>query len=323
MRTVLAICIATALSLGLCRTANAGLDNDMAAILKEDVTVRENMVRLGDLFSGLAPAMADKAVAHAPDPGKSMTLDARFLYKLAHNHKLNWTPASRYIRATVTRDGQRITKEDLTEQLKNALRDKGIAGKLDISLGRNDLMLFIPAEAPMDLDATITALDRRTNRFSALVTMPAAGKGLKNIRLHGTFHETEEVPVLLRTIGRGEIVTEEDIDYISMRTRLLRRDTITNVDAVIGMQAKRLLKANAPIRSADLRRPLMVQKNRIVTMVLKTPLMTLTAQGKALQNGSRGDVIKVENAQSTQTVQATVINHNQVVVSNAPALAMK
>ena len=47
-------------------------------------------------------------------------------------------------------------------------------------------------------------------------------------------------------------------------------------------------------------------------IVLQAPGMTLTAQGKALEDGGRGEMIRVVNIQSNRTIDATVQAAGQV-----------
>jgi len=49
--------------------------------------------------------------------------------------------------------------------------------------------------------------------------------------------------------------------------------------------------------------------------------MTLTAQGKAEEDGSRGDVIRVRNLQSNKTIEATITGPDSVAVNLGPRLA--
>ena len=51
-----------------------------------------------------------------------------------------------------------------------------------------------------------------------------------------------------------------------------------------------------------------------MTINLTTPVMQLTAQGKALQAGSKGDTIQITNVQSKQTIEARVTGINDVTV---------
>jgi flagella basal body P-ring formation protein FlgA len=62
----------------------------------------------------------------------------------------------------------------------------------------------------------------------------------------------------------------------------------------------------------DFTAPILVRRGAIVTIRLETPNMSLTARGKALENGSAGDVIRVVNLQSNKTIQVEVTAENDV-----------
>jgi flagella basal body P-ring formation protein FlgA len=70
----------------------------------------------------------------------------------------------------------------------------------------------------------------------------------------------------------------------------------------------------------DIRSPLIVSKNSVVTMVLQTPKMQLTSKGRAMEDASMGDVVRIMNTQSKTVIEATVIGANTVQV--LPATAM-
>ena len=72
------------------------------------------------------------------------------------------------------------------------------------------------------------------------------------------------------------------------------------------------LQAGRPLRTADLMKPDLVQRNETVTLVYEVPGIMLTMRGKAIEGGAEGDVISVLNEQSKRTVQGTVIGPGRV-----------
>jgi flagella basal body P-ring formation protein FlgA len=58
-------------------------------------------------------------------------------------------------------------------------------------------------------------------------------------------------------------------------------------------------------------------------MVFQTSRLTLTAQGKALQDGSKGDTIRVLNAKTHKTIDGTVVNSGTVNVKSAGHVALR
>ncbi len=59
---------------------------------------------------------------------------------------------------------------------------------------------------------------------------------------------------------------------------------------------------------------MLVKRNDLVLMVLQEPGMSLTAQGKALEDGGAGSVIRVSNVQSDRIVDAVVVESGRVTV---------
>ena len=72
---------------------------------------------------------------------------------------------------------------------------------------------------------------------------------------------------------------------------------------------------HAPVgHKRDLQPPVLVERGDKVTLVYKVPGMTLTAQGQAIAQGGKGDVVDIINLQSRRTVSATVVSRGRVVV---------
>ena len=108
---------------GLSTVAPAWAD-DLAgpALLRSAVTVADPVIRVGDLFDG-APANADVAVAHAPAPGESVVLDARWLLAVARAQHVAWTPASRFDQSGVTRASQLIGTDAVRAAVADAVAE--------------------------------------------------------------------------------------------------------------------------------------------------------------------------------------------------------
>ena len=76
--------------------------------------------------------------------------------------------------------------------------------------------------------------------------------------------------------------------------------------------------SSAPARrckAADLAKPDLVQRDQNVTLIYEAPGLYLTMRGKALENGTEGDVVNVMNLQSKRTVSGTVIGRGQVSIT--------
>ena len=130
-----------------------------------------------------------------------------------------------------------------------------------------------------------------------------------------------QIPVLSRRIIPGDIIGPGDVDWQDMRADQTTSDTAATDAQLIGMTPKRGVSTNQPVRLRDLQSPRMVDKGAMVTITLTTQSMTLTTQGKALQDGGRGEVIRVVNTQSNRIVEATVAGPNVVAVAKPGIIA--
>jgi flagella basal body P-ring formation protein FlgA len=83
---------------------------------------------------------------------------------------------------------------------------------------------------------------------------------------------------------------------------------------IAGLAARRTVRAGQPLRSADLMKPEIVQKNDMVLLHYEVPGIVLTMRGKALDTGTQGDMVSVLNIHSKRTIQGIVTGPGRVTV---------
>ena len=123
-----------------------------------------------------------------------------------------------------------------------------------------------------------------------------------------------QIPVIARDVRRGEEITVAHLDWRIVNEYDLDEGIAVDVDDILGFAARRSLKAGMLVHRRDLRRPTLVRRGDKVMMDLRINNMSLTAVGRVLQTGSRGDVIRVLNVQSQKTILAEVVNEDVVRV---------
>ena len=123
-------------------------------------------------------------------------------------------------------------------------------------------------------------------------------------------------------LARGEIIKHADV-VIERRPRAeVGRDLVADREQAIGLAARNALQPGQVLRTADLMKPELVQRNETVTLIYEVPGITLTVRGKALEAGAEGDIIGVLNEQSKRTIQGVVIAPGRLIIPNgAPKLA--
>jgi len=285
-------------------------------VLQSEVVVNDDMIHLGDIFAN-AGDKADVAVAAAPKPGRQAVFDAAWLANIAHANALEWTPAAQTDHVTVERAGHAVPASAIEDAVKKAATEKaakgGMGGKIQVSLDNRNIALYADPDDGPSVQVRDIWIDKEGSRFTATV---AAGPdaSAQVVKVSGQLYEVTSIPVLTRRVGSNDVIGPEDIRFIEVRSDSIESDVITDPDALIGMSARRQAVDNVPLRAHDFRAPVVVTKGSLVSMVLQTPYMQLTAQGRAIEDGAKGQVIKVMNTQSKMTVDATVDGPARVVV---------
>ncbi len=114
--------------------------------------------------------------------------------------------------------------------------------------------------------------------------------------------------IATKTLKRGQVLTDSDI---KPNNGYLPEDLRKQY---IGKEIKRTVYAGHKILPAYLTSPQLVKRNEMVSMVYNYGVMQLSAKGRALQSGAKGDVISVINISSRKKIMAVVMGDKQVEV---------
>jgi flagella basal body P-ring formation protein FlgA len=303
-------------------TADAAADDISGPVsLRDSAVVSGDLVRLGDIFVN-AGQNAEKAVAYSPEPGKRAIFDANWLYRIANHFGLRWRPQGNRERIVVMRDSQTISAAEIGNHILAALLQKGADPEMQVDLDNRLLRLFVDGAANATVGVESATFDTRSRRFSAYITAPADDPTAQRIRVTGRLYQMKDVPVLIRPIRSNEIIRKRDIKLVKLRSDQIQRGSIELAENLVGMAPRRGLRAGTPVRVSEIRRPLLVEKNSLVTIYLKTPLMSLSAKGKALESGGQGDTVRIRNNQSKHVIDAVVTGASTVTVYSFGRVAL-
>lgn len=290
--------------------------------LRSAAIVTDDVVRIGDLIDN-AGIVADVPIFRAPDPGTTGRVSAARVIEAVEAHALVGLSANGIREISVTRPGRQIAVNDIEAGIAAALAARyGLGSASDIEIR------FDTAPAPVSIDTGASgavnvdqlAYLARSGRFEAIVEV--SGNDSRRMRLSGTALATVEVVTVSRSLSRGAVVRASDIAIERRPRAQVTPDMVTDAAQAIGRAARNTVSAGRPLRSGDLTKPHLVERNAFVTLVYEVPGITLTMRGKANEAGSEGDVVEVLNIQSKRVVHGVVTGQGRVVVSaiNAPAV---
>ena len=286
--------------------------------LKRQVTVTNEIVRIGDMVEN-AGETANIPIFRSPDLGQTGAVPASRVIDAIRAHGILLVDTKGVSEIVVSRPSRVFTLKDIEAQVARAIAEQyGYTDSKALRVSFDREVRPIQAEPSANADLAVARLfhDPRTGRFDVSFEFPGdVGARHGSLRLTGTIVETVETAVLTRPFARGEVVKASDVTTERRPKAEVGSDLVGTAAQAIGLAARQPLKAGQPLRSADLMRPEIVQRNEAVTLIYEAPGMMLTMRGKALDSGAEGDVVNVLNLQSKRNVQGIVSGPGRITVT--------
>jgi flagella basal body P-ring formation protein FlgA len=293
--------------------------------LRREITVSGDLVRIGDLVSN-AGAAAATPIFRAPNLGQTGSLSAQRVLDAVLPHGLVVVDTRDITEVSVTRAARVIGSEDIEARIARALTARHTLGD-----PKNLKIVFDRETRPIELEPSVTAelaiarltYDAFSRRFDLTFELAEAGSQRRTFRYTGTAVETVEIAVATRALARGDVVRPGDVSIERRPKSELIGEPGAQPNDVVGLAARRAVRLGAPLRTADLMKPELVQRNETVTLQYHVPGIVLTLRGKALDSGAEGDTVGVLNVETKRTLQGIVTGPGRVTVSSGAARLAK
>ena len=120
--------------------------------------------------------------------------------------------------------------------------------------------------------------------------------------------------VATRTIKAQTILAAADLAIVPADIT----GALTATDTAVGLEAKVTLYAGHAVHEADLMSPTLIQRNQVVPIIYQVAGLTIRTDGRALERGGAGAVIKVMNLSSHLTLEGAVAPDGSVRVGPNP-----
>ncbi|CAN5356617.1 flagellar basal body P-ring formation chaperone FlgA [soil metagenome] len=293
------------------------LDQVIASpVLRPNVTVTGDIVHIGDVIDNAGPA-AQIAIYRSPDLGTTGKLTTAQIVATLRAHQVIGVETRGIREVTISRLARNIESKDIENQVAQALEHRnglGDAANLSLTFDRDVQSLQLDASNSGDLQMVASRFDTRSGRFDVTFLIASETGAGTRLRFTGIAVETVEAAVLARAVERNEVLKSSDV-IVERRPKAEVGTDAASRDRVVGMQARRQLRVGQALRTADLVKPDLVQRDQAVTLIYESAGLYLTIRGKATEGGTEGDVVNVLNLQSKRTVSGVVVGRGQVAVS--------
>ncbi|MBS1167681.1 MAG: flagellar basal body P-ring biosynthesis protein FlgA [Proteobacteria bacterium] len=315
-RIVLAAALAS-LAAGFIATHQAS-----AAELRQRVEIDGTIVTLGDLFEG-AGALADRAVFRAPELGVTGALPTAVAVKAAVAAGLSVDRLPTFASVTVVRRAVTVDAAAIKALVVDAAATRmGVAvDNIDITLDGTPSPVAASATAATPAILSDFVLQPESGRFNATIAIDRGGDQ-QTLAIAGRALETMTVPVLNRPINRRDVIHASDVTTVRIDKRRVPGSAVIDTNDLVDMAAKHPLRAGEVIATADIEPPRVILRGDLVTLQYSRPGLTLSARGRALGDGAKGDLVSVLNEQSKRTIQGVVTGAGtvEVTASSGPSV---
>lgn len=119
-----------------------------------------------------------------------------------------------------------------------------------------------------------------------------------------------ETLVPTRTIRAREIIAPEDLTWMSSDVP----GAISDLDEVLGMEARVSLYAGRPISPADIGPPALIDRNQIVIVEFTRGGLSISTEARALNRAAAGEAVRLMNINSRATVLGIVSDDGTIRV---------
>jgi len=156
---------------------------------------------------------------------------------------------------------------------------------------------------------------RRLTGYTRLVAIISVNGVVKNkVKLSGWVDVFESVVCARRNLKKGEIIEEGDFYLARKNISHLSSKILTDIGKAVGFMVKHAIKKDTCIKEWMLKKPPIVERGDMVTILAESNDLKVTVPGRVLVKGYMGEFIRVQNSMSKKVIYAKVINKSTVSV---------
>lgn len=280
---------------------------------RSHVVVQGPEVRLSDLFEGTLPR-GDRVLGPAPAPGRVYTVEPGQLAAIARANGITLAaPAA----SVVERPGRPLPRETVEQALREALV---AAGAIDTPEAPLVLQGYAAPVVPLSVAPPRVIVedlgwDAAQGRFNASVAAIVGPEAPIRVRVAGRVDDTVAVPVPVRRLAEGDTIRAADLRVVRMPAGRVPAGAELDPLRLAGRTLREAVSAGTPVTADQFGAAPMVSRGQPVSLLVELPGLSITAQGRALEDGARGARVQVMNVSSRAVLEGVVTGPGRVRVS--------
>ena len=286
------------------------LDGESALKLKD---VAEIKAGTAELLETVREAVIEKI----PSPGKTQILEKSEILKSLKKcriHLQNVTFSERegvtlYMPATL------ISSDEINKMArKYILEHFGWDESMTVIEMKGRMTDFSVPEGKVEYQFNISGKEDSKGSLNLELGIVQNSKILKLVKLSFGIRNFANICVAARDIAKGEMILKDDLTVERRDITLHPELKNVSMEMICGMSSIRKIDRGTPLTEKMIENPIIVKKGQMVKIEYKSEFLSLSTSGKALENGRRGEALKVKNLDTDKNVIGCVLNSETVSV---------
>ncbi|MCF8061401.1 MAG: flagellar basal body P-ring formation chaperone FlgA [Deltaproteobacteria bacterium] len=316
IKTFLSILVAVAGAAVLAPEQAPAADGSLEIHITGETTVRGDAVTLGQIAS-FEPAgdprvasLKGMELASAPAPGNSYRFNRRFL-----DYKVGSAVADLGDEVTVKapdslvvhRTAQVVTSAHMEEIFRDHVLETAPWPENEIELES----IRVPEDVALPEGALHWNIRGNGNaeylgNVSATLTFYVDNRQIRRVPVSARVSITRDVVRAVRRIQRGDLIDRGDVMLVRETSMRRSGDALVDPEEAVGKRAARSIRSGNTLTAAMVENPPLVERGSSVIILAENDTLRITTRGEALEDGRRGERIRVRNLQSGKEFFTTV-----------------
>jgi flagella basal body P-ring formation protein FlgA len=291
--------------------------------VKGSATVRGTEIFLRDVAQiqtpdrSLAEQLGALPIGQAPLPGLSRTFDPDLIMIKFRQYKIDTAGIQMESPKSVVILGEHrvVSSGEIFEAAKRSvLKDRD--GEFERVTVRADTLppdLVVPP-GEVELKARPRLASVGVGSIPVVVEAWVDGRLYRVVSLSVKLSLFREVVVANHPLPRHAVVRVADVRLERRDISVLSHKPLNDLTLVVGRRTTRMLAYGDVVASDAVELPPLIRKGDVVTLMVESPGLLITAKGVAQEEGRAGQLVRVKNAASGREILGTVESEKTVRV---------
>ena len=278
-------------------------------LLKEEVVVRGGNIFLSDLASSLLD-LSDLSLGVSPLPGRERTLSKNYIQarvKTLDDNLILVGPD----RIKIRRESQPLEVEKVVGIAREAILKSFKGGEnVRIELVRAPSDIHLPAG---EVNYKVSGIRDRGRQSLCQVEVEVDGERIREVEAIFEVKRFGQVVVAKHKLNRDQLLAPDNLK-IELREITTLKSPFTRIEDVTSLRASTFIREGDIITSKMVEIPPLIERGEIITILVEEGPVSITALGKSLGDGMKGEILRVRNLDSKREIAAKVFDEKTVVV---------